>query len=109
MLCDIGAQLQQDSTYARLILSPLALWGVDKVDGAQVTITGQIACTDSGRWGVQREFNRRMKIRFQELGIQIANSNTETVLMRRVPGVGPGHPGGEHITAAAEPSRGSED
>ena len=37
-----------------------------------VTIVGQIECTDSGRWPVQREFNRRMKIRFQQLGVDIA-------------------------------------
>ena len=45
---------------------------MDKVDGATVTIVGQIECTDSGRWPVQREFNRRMKIRFQKLGVDIA-------------------------------------
>ena len=37
------------------------------------TLVGQIVCTASGRWPVQREFNRRMKIRFQELGLDIAN------------------------------------
>ena len=38
-----------------------------------MTIAGQVVCTDSGRWAVQREFNRRMKRRFQELGIRIFN------------------------------------
>ena len=56
-----------------MMRSDLALWGVDKVDGAMVTIVGQIECTDSGRWPVQREFNRRMKIRFQQLGVDIAH------------------------------------
>ena len=50
------------------MLSDLQLWGVDKVDGASVTIAGQVVCTDSGRWSVQREFNRRMKQQFGELG-----------------------------------------
>ena len=50
----------------------LDLWGVDKFDGATVTLVGQIVCTDAGRWPVQREFNRRMKIRFQELGVDLA-------------------------------------
>jgi small-conductance mechanosensitive channel len=39
-------------------------------------------CTASGRWGVQREFNRRYKKRFEELGIQIPTA-TQTVLLRR--------------------------
>ena len=43
------------------MLSDLQLWGVDKLDGASATVAGQVVCTDSGRWSVQREFNRRMK------------------------------------------------
>ncbi len=53
------------------ILSDLQLWGVDRVDGVAALLVGQIVCTAEGRWGVQREFNRRYKIRFQELGIDI--------------------------------------
>jgi hypothetical protein len=62
--------------------SDLQLWGVDKVDASVMTIVGQIVCTDSGRWSVQREFNRRLKIRFQELGIEIANP-THTIVVAR--------------------------
>ncbi|PAM96876.1 hypothetical protein CJI59_38280, partial [Streptomyces sp. Alain-F2R5] len=49
--------------------------------GSVVTIVGQIRCTDSGRWAVQREFNRRMKRRFQDEGIQIASMG-QTILMQ---------------------------
>jgi moderate conductance mechanosensitive channel len=45
------------------------------------SIVGQIRCTDSGRWPVQREFNRRMKRRFQECGIEIASAG-QTILMQ---------------------------
>ena len=45
------------------------------------SIVGQIRCTDSGRWPVQREFNRRMKQRFQECGIEMAHPS-QTVLMQ---------------------------
>jgi small-conductance mechanosensitive channel len=67
----IVAGMRAEPTYSALMLSDLQLWGVDKVDGASVTIAGQVVCTDSGRWTVQREFNRRMKKRFQELGIRV--------------------------------------
>jgi small-conductance mechanosensitive channel len=63
------------------MLGDLELWGVDKVDGAMASIVGQIRCTDSGRWPVQREFNRRMKRRFQESGIEIAPAS-QTILMQ---------------------------
>jgi small-conductance mechanosensitive channel len=69
----IVAGMQADPQLSAMMLSDLQLWGVDKVDGASVTIAGQVVCTDSGRWAVQREFNRRMKRRFQELGIRIFN------------------------------------
>jgi hypothetical protein len=45
---------------------------VDKVDGSLVVVAGQIVCTDAGRWGVQREFNRRMKLRFEQEGVKLA-------------------------------------
>jgi small-conductance mechanosensitive channel len=69
----IVAGMRADADLSAKMLSDLQLWGVDKVDGASVTIAGQVVCTDSGRWAVQREFNRRMKRRFQELGIRIFN------------------------------------
>jgi small-conductance mechanosensitive channel len=65
-------------------LSDLQLWGVDKLDGASVTIAGQVVCTDSGRWNVQREFNRRMKQRFEELGIQLYNPMQHVITMRQI-------------------------
>jgi small-conductance mechanosensitive channel len=72
-LKEVAASMRADPDFSAQMLSDLQLWGVDKVDGAGVTIMGQVVCTDSGRWSVQREFNRRMKKRFQELGIGIFN------------------------------------
>jgi small-conductance mechanosensitive channel len=46
---------------------------------------GQIECTDTGRWPVQREFYRRMKKRFQELGIEIARPSQTTVILQNLP------------------------
>jgi hypothetical protein len=64
--------MRDERRFADMMRSDFQLWGVDKVDAGVVTIVGQIVCTDSGRWAVQREFNRRMNIRFREAGIQIA-------------------------------------
>jgi small-conductance mechanosensitive channel len=72
-LTKIVAGMRGDPKLSAMMLSDFQLWGVDKVDGAEVTIAGQVVCTDAGRWAVQREFNRRMKRRFQELGIRIFN------------------------------------
>ena len=72
VLKQIAAEMRREPEFKTRMRGDLDLWGVDKVDGATVTIVGQIECTNSGRWPVQREFNRRMKIRFQKLGVDIA-------------------------------------
>jgi moderate conductance mechanosensitive channel len=81
ILKDIVAEMRREADYRQAIRGDLELWGVDKVDGSMATIVGQIRCTDSGRWPVQREFNRRMKRRFQECGIEIASTG-QTILMQ---------------------------
>jgi small-conductance mechanosensitive channel len=81
ILKDIVAEMRNETEYRQMIRGDLELWGVDKVDGSMASIVGQIRCTDSGRWPVQREFNRRMKRRFQECGIEIASSG-QTILMQ---------------------------
>jgi moderate conductance mechanosensitive channel len=80
VLQEIAAQMRQESAFQRQMLGGFDLWGVDKVDGATATIAGQIVCTDAGRWPVQREFNRRMKLRFQELGIAIQPPTQAVIL-----------------------------
>jgi small-conductance mechanosensitive channel len=71
-LRNIVTEMRAETEFAHQIRDDLNLWGVDKIDGAQATIIGQIPCTDAGRWKVQREFNRRVKQRFQREGIAIA-------------------------------------
>jgi moderate conductance mechanosensitive channel len=81
ILKDIVAEMRREPEYRYAIRGDLELWGVDKVDGAMASIVGQIRCTDSGRWPVQREFNRRMKRRFQESGIEVAPAS-QTILLQ---------------------------
>jgi small-conductance mechanosensitive channel len=72
-LKEIGAEIRGEDAFKSGILSDFAYWGVDQVDGATVTLVGQMQCKDSARWGVQREFNRRVLLRFTERGIELAN------------------------------------
>ncbi|WP_309142368.1 mechanosensitive ion channel domain-containing protein [Bradyrhizobium sp. sGM-13] len=81
ILKDIVAEMRREPEFQHLIRGDLELWGVDKVDGSMASIVGQIRCTDAGRWPVQREFNRRMKRRFQECGVEIAPAS-QTILMQ---------------------------
>ncbi|OXC79069.1 mechanosensitive ion channel family protein [Caballeronia sordidicola] len=81
-LKEIGASLREDDAFKDGILSDFSLWGVDAVDGSSVTLAGQIQCRDSARWGVQREFNRRILDRFTECGIEIANPQRSFVIVK---------------------------
>ncbi|UXU90543.1 mechanosensitive ion channel family protein [Burkholderia sp. S-53] len=78
-LKEIGAALRDDPKYHDGILSDFSYWGIDQVDGAALALAGQMQCTDSTRWSVQREFNRRIAETFSERGIRIANPQRSLV------------------------------
>lgn len=78
-LKEIGAALRDDPQYRDGILSDFSYWGVDQVDGAAIALAGQMQCRDSARWGVQREFNRRIAQLFRERGIRIADPQRSLV------------------------------
>jgi len=79
-LKEIGTALRHDPQFKDGILSDFSFWGVDQLDGASVTLSGQIECLDSARWGVQREFNRRILDLFRARGIEIANPQRSVLL-----------------------------
>jgi small-conductance mechanosensitive channel len=102
VLKEIAAEIRKEPKYGAMIRGDLDLWGVDRVDASMVTIVGQIECSVSGRWPVQREFYRRMKRRFQELGIKIAAPQTTTVVLQNFPA---DRPDAKAEDAAEEPRR----
>ncbi|QBR00828.1 mechanosensitive ion channel family protein [Paraburkholderia pallida] len=101
-LKEIGAEIRSDEAFKKGILSDFAYWGVDQVDGASVTLVGQMQCKDSARWGVQREFNRRVLARFTERGIELANPQRSFL-------VGPGHEGDVEGRLYGESGAGDDD
>jgi small conductance mechanosensitive channel len=82
ILAEIAAAMRKEPGFRTQMVSEFQLWGIDKVDAATVTVTGQIVCTDGGRWPVQREFNRRLMLRFQQEGIAFALP-TQSVIVRQ--------------------------
>jgi moderate conductance mechanosensitive channel len=103
VLKQIGAGLRRDPDFQASMLDDFALWGVDKVDGGAAAMLGQMKCLDTGRWGVQWEFNRRIKMRFQDMRIRIAASAHTIFLARRRSGRRSPHPlpvAAEHNSSA---------
>ncbi|WP_152046060.1 mechanosensitive ion channel domain-containing protein [Aureimonas psammosilenae] len=61
---EIGDQLREDPKYKYDMLLPVDIWGVDAFSADGVVIKGAIRCRPLQQWGVGREFNRRLKQRF---------------------------------------------
>ena len=71
VLKQVGAELLNEQKFAIHILEPLEILGVDQFADSAVIIKARIKTKPIKQWFVGREFNRRMKKRFDELGIEI--------------------------------------
>ncbi len=67
----IVEEMRQEPKYRRSILEPLEVLGVDSFADSAVILKARIKTRPIKQWEVGREFNRRMKKRFDELGIEI--------------------------------------
>jgi small conductance mechanosensitive channel len=70
-LKQIGAELQSDPRYSSDMLEPIDVLGVDSFGDNAVVIKARLKTYPLKQWAVGREFNRRMKRRFDELGIEM--------------------------------------
>ena len=76
VLKQIGAEMQDDPEFGQLILAPFEVLGVDQFADSAVIIKARFKTAPIKQWTVGREFNRRMKLRFDELGIEIPFPHT---------------------------------
>jgi small conductance mechanosensitive channel len=76
VLQQIGADLQEDPEFGPLILEPLEVAGLDSFGDSAVVIKARIKTIPLKQWAVGRQFNRRMKKKFDELGIEIPFPHT---------------------------------
>lgn len=68
---DVCANLRKDDTVGRNIIEDAEIFGVDKLDDSAVVIKGRIKTKPIQQWAVGREFLRRVKLAFDEKGIEI--------------------------------------
>jgi small conductance mechanosensitive channel len=67
----VGEELKKDSTLGPLMIEPPEIFGVDKFDNSAVVIKGRIKTKPIRQWQVGREYLRRIKLAFDENGIEI--------------------------------------
>lgn len=68
---EVGEAISKDKAYASSIIEPFSVIGVDKVKGSGVVVLAQISTLPGKQWDVSRAFNRALKNRFSELGIEM--------------------------------------
>ena len=71
LLIRIGKEMESEEPYKSAILEPLQVLGVEKFDESQMVIRMMVKTAPLKQWDVGRELRRRIKIRFDEKGIQL--------------------------------------
>ncbi|HEY7154817.1 MAG TPA: mechanosensitive ion channel domain-containing protein [Gemmataceae bacterium] len=71
VLLDMGRELRQDPAFGPLILDDPEMLGVDDLADSSVVIKFFLKTKPLQQWTVKREMLRRIKKRFDELGIEI--------------------------------------
>ncbi len=71
VLAEVGEELSKDERFSSLIMEPLQILGVDSFGDSAVNIRVVFTTVPLQQWTVGREFRRRIKNRFDELGIEI--------------------------------------
>lgn len=67
----VDEELRSDETFKQDILEPIEILGLDKFADSAVVIKARTKTKPIKQWAVAREFNRRLKIAFDELNIEI--------------------------------------
>ena len=71
VLKGIADEMMKEEQFSKIILAPLDILGVDKFADSAVIIKARIKTVPIQQWAVGREMNRRIKKKFDELGIEI--------------------------------------
>jgi small conductance mechanosensitive channel len=71
ILQQIGSELVAEEPWKSAILEPLQIFGVERFGDSQLVIRVVVKTAPLKQWEVGRELRKRIKIRFDEKGIQI--------------------------------------
>jgi small-conductance mechanosensitive channel len=81
----LAREMRAEPEWADRMLAELEVWGLDQFGDSSIVIKCRLLCTPFGRWAVMREFNRRMKRKFDELGIEIPFPHRKLVVDSPIP------------------------
>ena len=67
----VDEDLRSDPDFGKDILEPIEILGLDRFDDSAVVVRARTKTRPIQQWRIGREFNRRLKMKFDELGIEI--------------------------------------
>jgi moderate conductance mechanosensitive channel len=71
LLRDIDTAMRQEPRYSRDMLEPIEILGLDRFQSAAMVIRARLKTRPLQQWRVGREFNRRLKMVFDDRGIKM--------------------------------------
>ncbi len=71
LMIDVAARLRSDPVYAGRILGDLEMAGIERLADSAVIIRARFKVAPLEQWTVRREFLRRLKLAFDDAGIEI--------------------------------------
>ncbi len=98
----VGAELELDPAHAANIIEPIQVFGVDELADSAVIIKARIKTKPLTQWSVKRGFNRLLKYRFDELGIEMPFPHQTVYFGEDKSGKAP--PAYVHLNPAVPPS-----
>ena len=70
ILADLGTELAADPKWGAFMAAPLEVLGVERFDPSAVIMRARVKTTPGDRFALGREFNRRLKQRFDAAGVE---------------------------------------
>jgi small-conductance mechanosensitive channel len=80
---EVAADIRADPKFNPIIRDDLEVLGVERLADSGVVIRARIKGEPMARWSLGREFNRRIKQRFDQLGIEIPYPHQKLVIERQ--------------------------
>jgi small conductance mechanosensitive channel len=68
---EVDREARQDEAFTERLAGDLEVFGVNALDNSGVTIRCRVRTLAGYQWGVRREYLRRIKMKFDEVGIEI--------------------------------------
>lgn len=76
----IGDEMRDDPAFAERILEPIEVVGVDNLADSGVVLKARVKTKPLEQWTVGREYNRRIKLAFDDAGVEIPFPHMKVVL-----------------------------